>query len=247
MSWLLKKDFLKTSFEWFNILDKVILYIFTDTMTEFISMEKEKEKEKEKENNTTLSNKNIILDMDDTLIHCFNQYNMNEVTPRPYLREFFEYIFQRFQNVSIWTYATKDWFDYVYTNVLQHVMPENASFDFVWVRHNCRLIWRPTKQPRIANNTHSILGANGHVFTFSMPIHKQPSHNTIHPLIIHKPLEYVYKAYPDTYTIHNTRIVDDTVETYQENVANAIPIMPFIYRHDRELLRLIQMFRSEEN
>jgi hypothetical protein len=51
--------------------------------------------------------KNIILDLDNTLI-CDN-------TARPYLKYFLNFIFEKFARVCIWTSATKEWLDNAYS------------------------------------------------------------------------------------------------------------------------------------
>lgn len=154
---------------------------------------------------------NLILDMDDTLIHCFDQNNMSDITERPFLQEFFEYVFEKCETVSIWTYGTQWWFDQVYNSVLKHLIPPNKSFYFVWCRPTCKFIWK--------YNTSMMIG------------------NRIQ-LIIRKPLSKVYKTYPDRFFPQNTLILDDTPETYAENKENAIFIRPFRSRFDTELVRV---------
>jgi TFIIF-interacting CTD phosphatase-like protein len=65
--------------------------------------------------------KNIVLDIDETLIHCKLEkpayydykFTISKVTYyiiyRPYLKEFFIYLFNNFDTINIWTAATKDY------------------------------------------------------------------------------------------------------------------------------------------
>jgi len=75
--------------------------------------------------------KNIILDLDNTLI-CNN-------TPRPYLKYFLNFIFEKFDTVSIWTSASKEWLDIAYINLLKPNMPANKDFFLMWNRDKCKL------------------------------------------------------------------------------------------------------------
>lgn len=54
--------------------------------------------------------KNIVLDVDNTLITAIKVGNEYEPIARPHLKEFFEFIFAYFDNVSIWTHAEESWF-----------------------------------------------------------------------------------------------------------------------------------------
>lgn len=77
--------------------------------------------------------KNIILDIDKTLIEGYFsiKYNNIMIEERPYLAEFFNFIFNHFHNVSIWTNATKSWFNQVYNTILYKYIPKDKHFDFV--------------------------------------------------------------------------------------------------------------------
>jgi hypothetical protein len=77
---------------------------------------------------------NIILDMDGTLIN-------ERMEPRPYLKTFFEFVFQRFNHVSIWTMANLEWFNRVYNEVFIKLMPPGKYFHFVWCRVHFKVIW----------------------------------------------------------------------------------------------------------
>ncbi len=77
--------------------------------------------------------KNIILDMDKTLIEGYFSIKDNKmvIEERPFLGEFLKFVFEHFERVSIWTNANKEWFDQVYNTILYKYMPKNKHFDFV--------------------------------------------------------------------------------------------------------------------
>ena len=74
---------------------------------------------------------NIILDVDGTLIDNYLLYNKYEIVPRPYLKQFLHFCFENFQNVSIWTHADNNWFEYVYLKILKDLLPLGKSFHFI--------------------------------------------------------------------------------------------------------------------
>jgi hypothetical protein len=86
---------------------------------------------------------NIILDMDGTLgdhipIHFPenpDRYVKDRAIPRPGLREFLRFVFAHYERVSIWTAATKEWYNEFYRTVLMHNLPLGASFHFVRTRN----------------------------------------------------------------------------------------------------------------
>lgn len=77
--------------------------------------------------------KNIILDMDKTLIEGYFSIKHDKmvIEERPYLGQFLKFVFEHFDNVSIWTNANKEWFDHVYNTILFKYIPKNKHFDFV--------------------------------------------------------------------------------------------------------------------
>jgi hypothetical protein len=80
---------------------------------------------------------NIILDMDETLIHGNFE---GVIIPRPYLFEFLQFVFERFKNVSIWTAANKAWFEIVNEKVFSPILEVlNCSFDKVLTEEHTTL------------------------------------------------------------------------------------------------------------
>lgn len=83
---------------------------------------------------------NIILDMDGTILDYVpagmdhNRSFFQIPIARSYLRLFMKYLFENFERVSIWTAASKVWYDQCYENVLKPALPEGKEFHFVKTR-----------------------------------------------------------------------------------------------------------------
>lgn len=102
--------------------------------------------------------KNIILDLDNTLISAealedfpfsqkgikdkvvkFELWNMDNyyiVFERPYLQEFLDFIFEHY-NVSVWTAATKDYALFVIKHIL--LKKPNRKLDWIMFSYHCKL------------------------------------------------------------------------------------------------------------
>lgn len=74
----------------------------------------------------------VVLDMDGTLI------GEDHICARPYLREFFEFLFSEFETVTIWTSASKSWYQTVHAKFLKPNMPTDASFFQTWFNDKCK-------------------------------------------------------------------------------------------------------------
>lgn len=81
-----------------------------------------------------LKDLNLILDLDDTLIHGFKCNFGQYVVDRPHLKEFLHFAFTHFKTVSIWTAATSTWFNYCYYYGIKQHMPPNKTFTFIATR-----------------------------------------------------------------------------------------------------------------
>jgi len=96
-------------------------------------------------NNMSYTKKNIILDMDGTLLDAdvySTNFRKQKPIARPHLKKFLEYVFETFENVSIWTNATESWYNQCYEEVLKHHLPEGKTFHFVRHReHNMGRVW----------------------------------------------------------------------------------------------------------
>lgn len=108
--------------------------------------------------------KNIVLDMDGTLITALNSGHKYEPIARPHLKEFFQFIFEYFDNVSIWTHAEKDWFLEVYYKILVHVIPSKKTFKFVITRENNKPIQWDT--PKMLSTLYTMYPNHNHLNTW---------------------------------------------------------------------------------
>jgi NLI interacting factor-like phosphatase len=163
---------------------------------------------------------NIILDMDQTLIDGI--FGL-DVTPRPHLNTFLKWCFENFTNVSIWTAASNEWYDYVYINVFKDILESlNTSFHFVFTSNRCTNVWTYSEWDGCSKRT----------------IEKR----------VRKLHRYKSEKYRD-YTIDNIIIVDDVKSTFTSNYGNGIQISPFINyggigKNDNDLLKLIIYLRD---
>lgn len=107
-------------------------------------------------------NKNVLLDLDNTLICAeptedifnipnvekkiveytmdvpVNYYNMDDyylVFERPYLQEFLDFLFENY-NVSIWTAASKDYALFIIDNIISR---PNRNIDYIFFSYHCNL------------------------------------------------------------------------------------------------------------
>jgi hypothetical protein len=144
---------------------------------------------------------NIILDMDETLICSrFSENNyFAQPIPRPYLTNFFHFVFNKFERVSIWTHGTKEWYEIVYNKIFKYIIPPGKKFHFVRTRDDV-YNYKDFIEPNIINTF---------VFRYI------------------KPLQLIYKTYPDDYNEKNTYILDDNPMTYIMNQKNAIAIKSY--------------------
>jgi len=74
---------------------------------------------------------NIILDVDGTLVEETHDV-MCLPKPRPYLGEFFTYIFSHFSRISLWSAASPEWIDPIVKEILLPLVPVGFSFHFIW-------------------------------------------------------------------------------------------------------------------
>lgn len=163
---------------------------------------------------------NLILDMDGTLIDnywCIKTYRQN-IVPRPYLKDFFEFIFQHFERVSIWTNAFQDWYDEVYEKVFRYYIPEGKSFHFVRTREDLYHIRRFVKP-------------------LSEIYEKYPEYNSYNTLII--------DDIPKTYSLNleNAIPILPYLYLHMDNDENNENIGIYNINYDDELLKIIHFFR----
>lgn len=116
------------------------------------------------------SNINLIFDMDGVLISLVSFARNYQLIARPHLKHLFEYAFANFNTVSIWTAASQEWYDEVYSKVLVWHMPADCDFHFVFTRDRCtsyysqehanhlvikdlKKVWRKFKETHTKDNT----------------------------------------------------------------------------------------------
>lgn len=138
---------------------------------------------------------NIILDLDGTLIQQISD-EFQVPLIRPYLYDFLEYLFIRFNNVSIWSAANKEWILYNLDNM-------NISVN------NFHFIWDGTK---VTRHTKIIKYQDIHGKEI---LHEHKYYS--------KRLKKIFKKYP-SYNKRNTLIIDDSQQTFSDNYGNAIHI-----------------------
>ena len=181
----------------------------------------------EEEKDTFIPKKNLILDIDGTLIDGYPITSTQFIIrPRPGLKEFLEFCFTHplIDTVSIWT-ASQTWYKTVYENCFKDLIPESKSFYFVFEGNRC-----VTKSE-----------------------HDQLENGEFYPQLINiKPLKKVWRKFKPKLNKSNTLIIDDTPITYTRNYGNAIPIKPFEFKkkekeeeQDKELYKLINYLETE--
>ena len=99
----------------------------------------------------------MILDLDNTLIHCpsnlakvprssliylkshhmFIGGELHVIFERPYLKEFFQSL-AKF-NIAVWTAAEETYARFVVDDILKPYLNPNQKFEFVWSREACNL------------------------------------------------------------------------------------------------------------
>ena len=170
---------------------------------------------------------NLILDMDQTLIDgMYNDDNPSRtiINARPHLFEFLKFCFENFKSVSIWTAASRFWFnivnDRIFAPTLKHLkeIGIDAKFDFVFTGNRCTTKWIYSE------------------------FHGQSVRITIKRLKKLYRSRILYKKY----TRENTLIVDDKKNTFSLNYGNGIEISAWdCYNHDDvELLKLKRYFEK---
>ncbi len=157
----------------------------------------------------------LILDMDGTLVSD----TLDPPLARPFLKLFFKVVFRIFESVSIWTAASKCWYQEVYDQILKSAL-EGKQFLFVYTSENCSY----------SKNIRQI--AEGDYYTQPIKI---------------KPLSKIWKKRNNLLTRDNTIIIDNTSITFSENYGNGVLIKTFNGEStDNELLKMIKWFYKED-
>jgi len=160
--------------------------------------------------------KNIILDLDETLIHCIGYDEMSDdeldkrcdkYTPercesnvhsivdlyeayeRPGLQKFLTFLFANF-NVSVWTAASKDYACEIVDKILIGEHGNSRKLDFIFFSYHCKLAKKEKKNMKCLSIVWDIFETEG---------------------------------YDET----NTIIIDDNDLVYKDQEKNCIHIKPF--------------------
>jgi hypothetical protein len=101
---------------------------------------------------------NLILDLDNTLIDGWieNDPYENEngqcpvvtLVARPFLTDFLKFAFDTFERVSIWTNASRMWYELCHDRILCECIPEGKKFHFVKTIDD-GLVIIPSSQPKL--------------------------------------------------------------------------------------------------
>jgi hypothetical protein len=160
-----------------------------------------------------MTSKHIVLDMDGTLISSNDGF---QIIPRTHLKEFLHFLFTHpmIETVSIWTAASKKWFDEVYENCLRNLLPNGKLFYLIWTEDRCTL---------------------KHIYDESK--YGWYQEEQFHVV---KKLRKMWKSSSRPHMEHNTIIIDDTPITYSKNYGNAIRVKTFEHDEDNELLLLMK-------
>ena len=178
----------------------------------------------------------IVLDIDGTLI---NENNEQGIVPRPYLEEFLYFCFNSFETVSIWTAATKEWFDYVNENILKPIRRKYnlPNFFLVWTSERCS--YKKFDVVKVSRFTRPRSSCDTGAFKKFDVDQFQSTRFSI------KRLKKLWKNKRWGLTKYNTLILDNTPRTYIENYGNAVPIPTFYKQHPDSYLKFLTHYLEQ--
>jgi len=154
-----------------------------------------------------MTNLIFVFDLDGTLVSNTDSASQLPVV-RPYLKELLLYLRKKCFRVGLWTAASREWYDLVYSKLLRPIFETiNFQFDFTWYGHRCTRIYS-----------------------------KHFGYYTWDPegIVVIKPLKKFWKAKTLYWYAHqhNMLILDDTESTAQRNYGNLIRAPTFNPMHD---------------
>lgn len=171
----------------------------------------------------------LILDLDNTLIYSTNinrkkifnyRYSVlpdeYRIYHRPYLQEFLDYAFARF-NVTIWTAGSKEYAFFIYENILKHRLP--YEMDGILCVEN--------PERKIKNIFYNVSCDESQ---------EKYSNETM------KDLRYLYDT--KKYFPCSSIIVDDRPEVAKVNTNNAIKISAFFAYKEEDDTGLLNVIRK---
>jgi hypothetical protein len=197
------------------------------------------------DNNESYKNKNVILDIDKTLLFSnmmfddetedaseiikpFISHNIGDyytVYERPYLQKFLDHVFEKY-NVSIWTNGSKNYAISVLTDVLHANVPQ-VSPSYPQYKHN------DSREEKIERNVDLIL------FSYHCKMSKVNYG-------IKKDVRLLWEVLEnDRYSATNTILLDDLPDVCDQNEPNNVEkVKPFTAKtaskYDMELIRILQ-------
>lgn len=181
-----------------------------------------------------LMKKNLILDLDNTLISAigtdemkwdekdkkkalnFDMTNMKgyyRIFHRPHLQKFLDFAFKNY-NVSIWSAGSKDYVLFIIQNIILKNHPER-KLDYIFFSYHCKL--------------------SGKYFNKKSPKH----------------LKLLWDVFNlENYNKNNTVIVDDLKEVCKAQPKNCIQIEDFTFTNensesDEDLLRVMKLLKEK--
>jgi hypothetical protein len=144
----------------------------------------------------TMSGIHLVLDLDGTLV---GTTETDETTPRPFLKEFLAYCFAHCSSVSIWTAASRGWWNLCYDAHIAPLMQSEWKFACIMTGIDCDIV------------------RQGGYYSFIRDTETETG------LIAVKPLRKLWNVF-NVVRPENTIIIDDTPETSLRNVDNYIRI-----------------------
>ena len=102
---------------------------------------------------------NLILDLDNTLVDGWLENapceDVATIIARPFLTDFLKFAFDTFERVSIWTNASRRWYELCYNRVLCDHIPDGKKFHFVKSIED-GLVTIPSSQPKLLKKIFSL-------------------------------------------------------------------------------------------
>ena len=164
--------------------------------------------------------KNIILDIEETLIHCKTKEPKNYdfyfqiekvkyyIIYRPYLEEFINFIFEYFDTINIWTAATQD---YAHKIILKILNTKLKNKELIKKKLKCFF----TRKHVALDGTKEL------------------------DKIFQNPSAIEFKILPE-----NTIMIDDKSHVFNKNTGNGLIIPAFMgNKKDNNLLKLIHFLK----
>tara|TARA_B100001758_G_C18381522_1_gene597532 strand:+ start:1000 stop:1626 length:627 start_codon:yes stop_codon:yes gene_type:complete len=166
---------------------------------------------------------NVILDIDETLIHTSVEHDKMTILLRPQLRTFLDYCYNNF-NVGYWTLGTKKYCLHILSKILTTEQLNKTKNSSIII---CRTDDKDDKYEELVRT---------HIFE----VNKLDN-------MLTKPLSYLFNTEPYKYWFksNNTLIIDNSSNAISINIHNSI-LIPSFYddSHDCYLIYLINWLKK---